>query len=114
MWCPPCGDQRWSFELLLYGAHADDWVFRRLPTLRVPLDKVITRTPEGIPFLTPEIQLLYKARHPRTKDQKDLEWHRPGWDRVRTWLLRRAVGDRSRTCLANDAAVMTVRDSRRA
>jgi hypothetical protein len=59
MWCRPCGEQRWSFELLLDDAHADAWAFRRLPTLRMPLGKVIKCTTEGIPFLMPEIQLLY-------------------------------------------------------
>jgi aminoglycoside-2''-adenylyltransferase len=87
MWCRRCGEQRWSFELLLDDAHADAWVFRRWPALQIPLDKVIRRTPNGIPFLTPEIQLLYKARHPRTKDQSDFERLLPRLgSSERTWL----------------------------
>jgi hypothetical protein len=87
MWCRPCGEQRWSFELLLDDAQADAWVFRRLPNLRMPLEKIIQRTPDGVPFLTPEIQLLYKAQHPRTKDQKDFEQLLPRLrSGKRTWL----------------------------
>jgi hypothetical protein len=87
MWCRPCGEQRWTFELLIDDAHADDWVFRRSPALQMPLDKVIRRTPTGIPFLTPEIQLLYKARHLRTRDQDDFEQVLPRLGSgERTWL----------------------------
>jgi hypothetical protein len=71
LWCRPRHAQRWSFELMLDEAQGKDWVFRRLPTVRMPLANLIKRTQEGIPYLTPEIQLLYKARHPRAKDQDD-------------------------------------------
>jgi len=29
------------------------------------------RTPDGIPYLAPELQLLYKAKVPRPKDEAD-------------------------------------------
>jgi hypothetical protein len=87
LWCRPCNAQGWSLELMLDEAHGDAWVFRRLPTIRMPLANVIRRTPEAIPYLTPEIQLLYKARHPRAKDQDDFEraLQRLGSDE-RRWL----------------------------
>jgi len=87
IWCRPRGEQRWSFELLLDDARADAWIFRRWPALQMPLDKVIRRTPNGVPFLPPEIQLLYKARHPRTKDHSDFERVLPRLGSgERTWL----------------------------
>jgi hypothetical protein len=64
------------------------WVFRRVPTVRMPLANVIKRTQEGIPYLTPEIQLLYKARHPRAKDQDDFERVLPRLGAsARVWLI---------------------------
>ena len=73
LWCRPRSADGWSLELMLDEADADVWVFRRLPTIRMPLAGAIRRTPDGIPYITPEIQLLYKARGPRPKDQDDFE-----------------------------------------
>lgn len=87
LWCRPCNAHDWSFELMLDEADGDAWVFRRLPIIRMPLANAVRHTPDGIPYLTPEIQLLYKARRPRAKDQDDFErilaWLRPG---ERAWL----------------------------
>jgi hypothetical protein len=49
----------------------EQWLFRRLPTISRPLATIGDRTPEGIPYLAPEIQLLYKARGLRPKDEAD-------------------------------------------
>ena len=73
LWCRPCNAEWWSLELMLDEADGDTWVFRRLPTIRMPLRRAIRRTADGIPYLCPEIQLLYKARRPRGKDQDDFE-----------------------------------------
>ena len=35
-------------------------------------DQIIRRDPAGIPYLVPEIVLLFKAKHARPKDQADL------------------------------------------
>lgn len=58
---------------MLDEADGDAWVFRRLSAIRMPLARAIRHTADGIAYLTPEIQLLYKARHPRAKDQDDFE-----------------------------------------
>lgn len=71
LWCRPANSTSWSLELMLDEADGDTWVFRRQPTVRRPLTEVIRRTPDGIPYLSPEIQLLYKAKLPREKDQED-------------------------------------------
>ena len=49
------------------------WAFRRNPSISLPLDRVSRRSPEGIPYLCPEIVLLYKAKAPREVDTEDLE-----------------------------------------
>jgi hypothetical protein len=53
----------------------------------MPLARAIKRTGDGIPYLAPEIQLLYKARGTREKDQRDFErvMERLGPDE-RSWL----------------------------
>jgi hypothetical protein len=49
---------------------------------------VIERTAEGIPYLAPEIVLLFKAKHTRPKDEDDFAATVPhlGEARVR-WLV---------------------------
>lgn len=49
----------------------DTWHFRRDATITRPLAKVIMRTEAGIPFLSPEIALLYKAKNYRAEDRCD-------------------------------------------
>jgi hypothetical protein len=39
------------------------WVCRRDETIRLPYEQIIRRTGDGIPYLLPEIVLLFKAKH---------------------------------------------------
>jgi len=73
LWCRPAGTEHWALELMLDDAQGEDWVFRRSSSVRLPLHSLINRTAVGIPYLRPQIQLLYKARHPRPKDYIDFE-----------------------------------------
>jgi hypothetical protein len=51
------------------------------------LEMAVRRTSAGLPFLTPEIQLLYKAKDPRPRDQADFDLIAPQLDRgARAWL----------------------------
>jgi hypothetical protein len=47
------------------------WAFRRNMTVRVPVKDILLFTKDGIPFLSPEIILLYKTKNTRAKDQLD-------------------------------------------
>jgi hypothetical protein len=49
------------------------WICRRDETIRLPYSGIIHRTPDGIPYLAPELVLLFKAKHSRPKDQADFE-----------------------------------------
>jgi hypothetical protein len=82
-----------TFELMLDESEDDRWAFRRDPTIQRPLSLAVRRDSSGIPFLAPEIQLLYKARPVRAQDQADFNHVAPRLDPdARTWL---------RTALAN-------------
>jgi hypothetical protein len=66
---------------------AQNGVFRRRPQIRRPLNEVIRRTPQGVPYLAPEVQLLYKARAPRLRDHDDFAHVVPHLEApARTWL----------------------------
>jgi hypothetical protein len=70
-----------------------DWVSRRHDGLRLRADAIVAtssgrdREPLGIPFLIPEIQLLYKAKGHRPQDEADFSAAFPflGPD-ARRWL----------------------------
>jgi hypothetical protein len=49
------------------------WVCRRDETIRLPYREIIHHTPHGIPYLAPELVLLFKAKHARAKDQADFD-----------------------------------------
>ena len=51
----------------------DTWICRRDETIRLPYSDVIRHTDDGIPYLAPELVLLFKAKHVRAKDQADFD-----------------------------------------
>ena len=73
LWCKRANGAHWEFELMLDGCDGEFWVFRRDARIRRPLSSAIRRTPGGIAYLAPEIQLLYKARATRARDQADFD-----------------------------------------
>ena len=51
----------------------DIWICRRDDAIRLPYRDVIHRTSDAIPYLAPELVLLFKAKHARRKDQADFD-----------------------------------------
>jgi len=47
------------------------WKCRRDQRVTKPVDEVATRSSTGVPIVTPDIQLLYKAKHHLDKDEHD-------------------------------------------
>jgi hypothetical protein len=75
------------------------WRYRRDPALTRPLEDARLVGALGLPYLAPELVLLFKAGHPgrgpRDKDQADFERARPTLSPpARAWL--RAALDRTR------------------
>jgi hypothetical protein len=65
----------------------DVWICRRDHSIRRPYSEVIRRTSDGLPYVAPEIVLLFKARWARPKDEDDLNRALPLLDpQARTWL----------------------------
>ncbi|MFI6481221.1 nucleotidyltransferase domain-containing protein [Nonomuraea sp. NPDC050663] len=61
----------WRFQLMLDEAEGEEWVFRRDPRIRRPLDGLTLEEEPGVRRLSPEVQLLYKSRGLRPKDELD-------------------------------------------
>lgn len=71
LWCRRRGTQLWKLELMLDQSEGDFWVYRRDPRVRRKLDSLVCHGSKGIPYLAPEVQLLYKAKHVRPRDELD-------------------------------------------
>ena len=77
---------RFEFLLNEYDASADEWLYRRDLRVRRPLDKTFRRT-HVVPYLAPEIVLLYKSKEPRACDEADFAAALPAIDsEARHWL----------------------------
>jgi hypothetical protein len=69
----------------------DSWLFRRTPIITRALTAVGGISTQGIPYLAPEIQLLYKAKNPRPKDEADFILTLPALNGERRHWLKNAL-----------------------
>lgn len=77
----------------------DTWICRRDTGIRLPYDELVARTADGIPYLVPEVVLLFKAKAARAKDDGDLAAALPRLSAARRgrlgeWLERVHPGHR--------------------
>jgi hypothetical protein len=73
LWCKRLSQSEWAFELMLDEGGDAAWTFRRDANIGCSLERAIRRSADGIPYLAPEIQLLYKSKAIRSKDQTDFD-----------------------------------------
>lgn len=90
LWTRQDAAHEWEYDILLAPGTADEWVYRRDETIRMPMARALWEV-DGIRYLQPEIQLLYKARGRRAKDESDFVATLPHLDRQRRLWLRTAL-----------------------
>jgi Aminoglycoside-2''-adenylyltransferase len=61
----------WRFDVFREPSDGDMWICRGDPAIRMPYDRLIEWTDDGIPYGRPEVILLYKAKHSRDRDEGD-------------------------------------------
>lgn len=71
------------FDVFREPHEGDTWICRRDPRLRLPYDAIIERTTDGIPYLVPELVLLFKAKAVRAPRIR-----RTSTARCRCWIER--------------------------
>jgi len=91
VWCRPTPTHPWAIQLMLADTRDEAWLFRRAPTIARSLATVGCVSADGIPYLAPEIQLLYKAKGRRPKDEADFMHILPALDWERRQWLRNAL-----------------------
>ena len=80
-----------EFEVFLNEGNAREWRSRRHAGLSRAMEEACLRTPLGVPVLAPEIQLLYKAKYHRPKDDHDFHTALPVMTAEQRAWLRSAV-----------------------
>ncbi|MCP3797949.1 amino acid transporter [Allokutzneria sp. A3M-2-11 16] len=71
VWCRPGPESPWRVQIMIDESAGEEWISRRDTRIRRPLAEIGAVTTDGLPFLRPEIQLYYKSRDPRDKDEQD-------------------------------------------
>ncbi len=71
LWCRPSSDAMWSLEVLVEEIDDGVYRYRRDPSITLPLAEAIQRTDDGVPYVAPHLQLLYKRKAMRPRDEED-------------------------------------------
>ncbi|HXQ11279.1 MAG TPA: hypothetical protein VN805_09835 [Caulobacteraceae bacterium] len=77
----------WRVDVFREPGDAQTWIYRRTGALSAPRAWAAGRTPAGIPFVAPQIVLLFKAKAMRDKDRADFSIVAPRLSpEARNWL----------------------------
>jgi hypothetical protein len=89
IWLRPRSSAPWAIQLMVGENDGEQWICRRDARIRRPLVTIGQRAAGGVSYLAPEIQLLYKAKSPRPKDEADFIRALPALDQGRRlWLAQ--------------------------
>lgn len=80
-----------KLEILLNERDGSNWIFRRNQDIKRALTLIAMHTEDGIPFLAPEIVLLFKAKSAKPCDEKDFENMIAKLDTERLSWLRKSI-----------------------
>lgn len=87
VWCREAKTAPWCFSLMIDEADGDTWYSRRDATVRRPISELTVQQSGMPPCLAPDVQLYYKAKEVRPKDDLDLNMALPILTpRQRAWL----------------------------
>jgi hypothetical protein len=68
---PATGD--YLLDVFREPHRGDTWICRHDETIQLPYRDIIHYTEDAVPYLVPELVLLFKAKHARRKDQVDFD-----------------------------------------
>lgn len=86
-WALDRAEQVWRLDVFREPHDGDTWICRRDERIRLPYAEIIRHAADGVPYLAPEVVLLFKAKATRDKDQHDFDGALPLLDVAqRAWL----------------------------
>lgn len=93
VWARLSRHEPWKLALLLNPSAGDEWVYRRDARITLPAPGLVWEL-DGIRYLAPEVQLLFKSKGMRPQDEQDFEDAAPllradqrGWLRASLGLV---------------------------
>ncbi|WP_318671677.1 nucleotidyltransferase domain-containing protein [Paenibacillus sp. PSB04] len=89
IWVSRSKDAPFVFQLMLLNTEGTTWKYNRNHLITRPVDELFLKTKEEIPYMRPEIQLLYKggASQVREKDYLDFQTVLPSLSpKEKAWL----------------------------
>ena len=86
IWGHQSSSDAWQLQIMLTEVEDNEWFSRRSPLIRGKRDELMF-VYDGISCIRPEIQLLYKAKNRRPKDEQDFHACLPKMDeKAILWL----------------------------
>ncbi|MBM7578639.1 hypothetical protein JOD21_001299 [Jeotgalibacillus terrae] len=75
IWVKKSGELFWSFQVMILDTEDHQWIYKRHRQIRRSLQDIGLESADGVPYLKPDIQLLYKGGSSviREKDLIDFE-----------------------------------------
>ena len=86
-WLRDPGSGNYVLDVFREPHDGETWICLHDETIRLPYSEIIRRTSDGIPYLAPELVLLFKAKHARPKDQSDFDETIPHMSRTQLTAL---------------------------
>jgi hypothetical protein len=83
LWCRPSEDANWRLDIAVGSGTDHRWVYRRDESFSRPWEQTILQTTDDVPYLAPELQLLFKSKGLRDKDHSDARQVIPDLDETR-------------------------------
>lgn len=83
--------REWRTDIFLEPGDATTWIYRRDESFALPRSGAIAHSADGIPYLRPELVLLFKAKAPRAKDELDFATALPLLDTSARHRLRESL-----------------------
>jgi hypothetical protein len=91
-WVRDPASGKWRVDIFREPWERDTWVYRRDPRIRMPISDALGYTSDGIPYMQPEIVLLFKAKRPGPKDEADFAALLPLLDASKRGWLTEVLG----------------------
>jgi hypothetical protein len=89
LWCRSDPEGPWRLDLVIGAGDDERWRYRRDLNLSLPWEEAVLESADGLPYLAPQVQLLFKSKDPRPKDELDAVEIIPELGREqRAWLAR--------------------------
>ena len=91
LWCRRHPGEPWVLDVTIGEGDSVAWAYRRDPRIRIPWADAVPTTAAGVPYLAPELQLLFKSTGRRPKDDLDAEHVIPALEPERRDRLARLL-----------------------